>query len=242
MDLQELKDRFLSLLFPKRCVLCGDVVEYDQMWCGHCPVYAPEGAVCEICGKQVAYCTCGTVPWAFERAVSPLVYRDSVRLAVILLKESPDRRVCEFFCDRMAQAVVQMYGGIQFDCIVPVPMHAKKLRERGYNQAEMLACGLGERLGLPVCDTALRRSDRTLPQHGLHLAQRFENAAMSYAAGKSQAVAGKRVLLVDDVFTTGATAHACAAVLCGEGGAKSVHVLTAASTNQKTPAKKLSNA
>ncbi len=112
------------------------------------------------------------------------------------------------------------------ELIVPVPLHPARLREREFNQAEVLATLAGARLGLPVSD-CLRRRRYTFTQTNFHREERFHNLAGAFELRRGAPVAGRRVALVDDVLTTGSTADACAAAL-REAGAVAVVVITVA--------------
>lgn len=120
-----------------------------------------------------------------------------------------------------------------FDAIAPVPMHWWKRMRRGFNQAERLASELAKYTGLPVKEP-LRRVQISSIQAGLTSAERRRNALASFSLKQSAALTGTRILLVDDVFTTGATATACARLL-KKGGASYVAVLTVARVNRRTP-------
>jgi ComF family protein len=113
-----------------------------------------------------------------------------------------------------------------WDAAVPVPLHWRRRLRRGFNQAEALARAVGRRHGLPVERHCLVRVHATPPQQG-DAAARQRNVRDAFAVRRAGPIAGKRVLLVDDVFTTGATANACAATLLGAGAA-AVGVLTLA--------------
>ncbi len=110
--------------------------------------------------------------------------------------------------------------------IVPVPLHPNRLRERGYNQAALLARQLGERGGLPILDEALRRVRETAPQTDLNAQERKENVRGAFRCGDYD-LKGKQVLLIDDVCTTGATLEACSLALY-QGQVRSVWALTLA--------------
>jgi ComF family protein len=114
--------------------------------------------------------------------------------------------------------------------LVPVPLHPRRLRERGFNQSELLAQALGRRSGLVVAPEALVRRKETPPQTGLTAAARRSNVSGAFTVRRRSRVAGRVVVLVDDVVTTGATARACAAALRAAGTTE-VRLVTAARVN-----------
>lgn len=123
-----------------------------------------------------------------------------------------------------------------FDLLVPVPLHPSRARARGFNQARELARHLSRLSGIPLAPAgALRRTRRTKPQSGRTVAQRRANVKRGFRVARPGVVAGRRVLIVDDVFTTGATIDACAAALLSAGARKSAGLVLA-----RTPKKKAS--
>jgi len=119
----------------------------------------------------------------------------------------------------------------QYDAVVPVPLHWRKRWSRGFNQSELLARLIARKRGIPVWN-ALRRKRATAIQAGLANAGRRRNVAGAFAVRGGHALAGKRILLIDDVMTTGATAGACASAL-KRGGAGSVSLLTLARVDRR---------
>jgi ComF family protein len=111
--------------------------------------------------------------------------------------------------------------------LVPVPLHPRRRRERGFNQSELVAAALAARTALSVCAGALVRRKDTAPQAGLTAAERRRNVAGAFAVRQRPRIAGQVVVLVDDVWTTGATARACARIL-REAGAREVRLLSLA--------------
>jgi len=120
------------------------------------------------------------------------------------------------------------------DVLVPVPLHTARLRERGYNQAALLAREMSRRVGLAVDEQTLVRQRATAPQVELDAAQRRENVRDAFHCS-GNGLAGKRVLLIDDVCTTGATLEACAIALYDEGEARGVQALTLARAGYRKP-------
>lgn len=214
MDIQELWDRFLSTFFPARCVLCGAVVAYDDFWCGSCTCIPADDLASVDMDTRISGGICA------------LLYTGNTRRAVLRIKKQPDPRTLRFFAGQMAEAIEEKWSGAMFDVLVPVPMSKAARARRKFNQAGLLAVHLGRLLQAPVAEEALSRRDDSQVQHGLGRADRFRNAEKSYAVCHPELVQGKRVLLVDDVLTTGATVQTCALRLL-EAGAASVHIATA---------------
>jgi ComF family protein len=113
----------------------------------------------------------------------------------------------------LAQTLTQRLGPDPADGIVPIPLHPTRMRERGFNQAIVLAQALAKRLGLPIRKDLLIRHRPTEPQAGLSRAERLANVREAFRLHPDPWVRLKRILLVDDVYTTGATAEACARLL-----------------------------
>ena len=161
---------------------------------------------------------CKNVDFGFESARAPLKYEGVGKKIVHALKYRGYKQVVE----RLAiPLMLETLGDGRFDAVVPVPLHRSRLRKRGFNQAELLARGVAERMKATVSDT-LRVVRSTRDQVELSAAQRRANVAGAYVA--TQPLRG-RLLLVDDVFTTGATMSACAATLL-RAGAKEVHAVS----------------
>jgi len=110
--------------------------------------------------------------------------------------------------------------------IVPVPLHPKRLKERGFNQSGLLAGEFARKLRVPVSFDAIIRKNRTQPQTRLNRRERLKNMKGAFELVVAQRVRGRRVLLIDDVFTTGTTLSECARVLKSKGGASEVHAVT----------------
>lgn len=215
MDKRELLDRLVSILLPHTCVLCGEVVAYEDLWCGRCEVpWRPE------------FCQKPSEERAYSRLIGPFWYEGGVRDAVVGLKERKDKRAAGYFAGVLASALEKARLPIlRSCCILPVPQNQRNLRGRGHNPARLLAEALSAETGLPLAGDLLLRTEDSLAQHNLNTVQRAENAYRSYRRVSGAELAGERVLLVDDVCTTGSTAHACAACLRSMGAAEVVAVV-----------------
>jgi ComF family protein len=129
----------------------------------------------------------------------------------------------------MARGCLEFFRGLSLDAIIPVPLHPKRLRWRGFNQAVLLAREVGRSWQVPVDPFILFRSRETPPQTQLDEGERRKNVRGAFALNPAKSVQGKVLLLVDDVYTSGATVNECSRVLT-RAGAREVHVLTLART------------
>jgi competence protein ComFC len=218
---------FLDLFFPPRCLGCRQA---GAWLCAECVNRAPrvEPPFCACCGDAVdagdLCARCQVSPLQIQRIFSVFYFEDVIRDAMHWLKYRGRAVVAKPLGDLMA--VYWRQRGVPVDVVVPVPLHAARLRERGYNQAALLARAMARRAGLPVDERTLIRQRSTASQVDLDAKQRKENVRAAFRCAGSDLM-DKRVLLIDDVCTTGATLEACAIAL-HEGGAREVYALTLA--------------
>jgi len=199
-----------------RCRLCGEALDMEGVrYAGQFPV---EGLVCSPCRM---------VPPPFERAVAYAVYSDELREMIHLLKYERMRTVAKPLGRLLARAIETLEGEAGSEMlVVAVPLFPSKERQRGYNQAELLACAAMAELKrskpawkLLEAHGAIQRVKDTRSQFELTPKGRRRNLQGAFAAGATE-VAGREVLLVDDIYTTGATARECARVLRRAGASK----------------------
>jgi len=223
----DLWTRFLDLLFPPRCIGCRRV---GSWLCAECLDQMPrvEPPFCARCGDVVAadgICArCRTAPLQIECIRSVVYFEGVLREAMHWLKYRGRTALAEPLGGLLA--AYWMQHPMTADVVVPVPLHATRLRERGYNQAALLAREMARRVGLVVDELTLVRQRATAPQVELDAKQRKENVRDAFRCS-DDALTSKQVLLIDDVCTTGATLEACAVALL-EGGARGVQALTLA--------------
>ena len=216
MQIPELLDRTVSLLYPQRCIRCEELVEYDDIFCEGCPTRA---------ARQITL----TFTHKLADIAASYEYKGHGRRLVWAVKEGEPRRVRYILAREMQTILNERWGDVAFDMIVPVPATKAKLEERGFNHAELLAEQLGKLAELPIYPEALVRAEDSQVQHNLDKAQREKNAGLSYLAGQAEGLRGKTVLLVDDLITTGWTLAVCAGRLI-DCGAAQVYALAAATT------------
>lgn len=215
-------DALADLLYPQRCVGCND--RASDVLCRGCYENLPliEPPFCKRCGMPTAFesyvCEeCKGLDYGFETARAPLRYEGVGKEVVHALKYRGYRRVVDRV---MVPLMLEMVEG-SFDAVVPVPLHRSRMRSRGFNQAELMARSLAGEVGVSMY-TTLMVLRKTRDQVELSGAGRRANVAGAF--GARGPVAGK-VLLVDDVLTTGATMSSCAAALA-RAGATEVHAVS----------------
>lgn len=235
-------DALLTLAYPQVCAICARSVEQrkfgvaceacwmatkiftaDETLCWKCGVPAGAEVAFELRREEVTCRRCDLQSFTAARAVG--LYEGALRESVLLLKRRP-----HFSQHLEGLAVAAARRGPLNSCsrIMPVPLHDKRVRTRGFNQASIVAQALSKWLGLP-CDegSLLRVSGTEKYRAGMDAKGRQDTVAGAFEVRHSRLVENEDILLVDDVFTTGATVSACAEVLL-EAGAKSVFVLTLA--------------
>lgn len=224
---------FLDLLFPPNCGGCG---KKGARWCSGCQTAAKviSPPVCTCCGRSSRHtglCTqCAACRPSFTALRSWAVFDGPVRKALHRLKYRGDIPLGEALSRSMLQPYLELDG--KPDLIVPVPLSIARFRERGYNQSAFLARPLALSLGLPYSSNALGKIRETRSQVDLHVAERYNNVAGAFKAN-SALVKGRRILVVDDVTTSGATLEACAEALFNAGAAE-VYCLTLARTAHRS--------
>jgi ComF family protein len=221
----------LGLFYPEVCQLClsARAAARDGLVCPACwsQVRFIRPPFCERCGLPFAgdlttsfECTnCRELELHFTSARSAVVAKTVVLEAIHRFKYSRALWFEPFLADLFLREAVPGLRGQEWDCLVPVPLHSVKLREREFNQAEILARHLGAAMKIPVETKFLRRTSPTRTQTLLTREQRATNMTGAFAVRDGVRLDDRRIILVDDVFTTGATTNACAKVLRGAGAA-----------------------
>jgi competence protein ComFC len=252
---RDLRASLLSIVFPSGCLLCQQLLAEPTRLpiCNLCldSLEPLTEKICDICGRplgpaahespqQPALCIgCSNEedrPFAFDRARSWSVYQGKLVHAILVLKFEDIQPLGVFFARLLADLATR--EGFQADVVVPVPLHRQRERERGYNQAALIAKPLAKLLGLPYKSVLLTRIRPRPNKQILSLEERWKSVRGAFATRPGSHIDNQRVLLVDDVLTTGATLDSCAKALRA-GGAKSVLGLTVARSVLKSPADSL---
>lgn len=234
-------DSLLALVYPQACAVCGSSVESRALGaaCANCweqtHIFSGAETLCWKCGlpsigvvppdkrDQVRCRRCDTDAFTAARACG--VYEGALRASVLLLKREP--HICRKLSAQLVNTQKQ-YPLSQATRIIPVPLHPEREQARGFNQATLIGRELSRAASLPLDEVSLVR-DKHIKRHraGMDARGRRETVADAFRVTYPALIAGERVLLVDDVFTTGATVSSCAEKLL-EAGAAEVFVLTIA--------------
>ena len=222
---------FIDLVFPRICFFCGRKLR--------------EGFLCESCSKKIVFLTpplckrcsaplthtnghlcksCKNKPYIYDRLISVTYYKEPLISLLHLFKYKQYDFLKDFFSSLMITHLKKWgFNPTLFDCIVNVPSHPLRIREREYNQTGLLAQNLAKELKLPLKDNILQCTKYRLSQTKVSAAKRLTNTRGIFSSQKD--IAGMRILLVDDVVTTRATVSECSNVLKNR-GAENITVLT----------------
>lgn len=222
---------FLDLLYPRRCPLCHRILrEHHELICPDCardirPISGPR---CYKCGKPVLeeeeYCRdCQSHPGAFDQGRGIFLYDDRMKYSIMKYKYFGCREYSRFYGKAMYLYGRDLLALWQPQMIVPVPLYWRKQKIRGFNQAELLARELSRYTGIPVNTRLLKKNHATRSQKKLDAAGRKLNLREAFQVVGNPA--GKSILLIDDVYTTGSTMDVLARALLGK-GASHVFFLT----------------
>ncbi len=226
----------LNLVYPLRCLVCDEPLEAADEYrlCKRCvdEIRPNPKPWCPRCGRSVwrvdLLCPeCRRTRYNFERTYSGYLYDGVLKECIHLFKYEGAQvlsRVLSVLMVRFIRSNPQIIDGI--DAVLPVPLHRKRLRQREYNQSAMLASSVSKEFKLPFLDAVVKQRS-TLPQNALNKEQRRHNVQGAFVARQGQAAAGRTILIVDDVFTTGSTIDECSRALL-DAGAYRVRAVTLA--------------
>ena len=218
----------LDVLYPLECVGCGSS---GGVICPSCASDLPQlqPPFCRVCAAPGDFSLCSNcvaTPRHFNGIRAPFLYADDIRRAILALKYGGIRAAANQLADLMSDYYRR--NPLPCDMVAAVPMHPSRLRERGYNQADLLARRVARQCRLTYDPQLLQRSRQVAPQAGIaNAAQRASNVANSIRLNPSASVRDAQILLIDDVATTGSTLDAGAAIL-KDAGAATVWCLTLA--------------
>lgn len=237
MKIKIRKEDFLHLLFPPRCPLCDEVLFHSlfaqgELVCQKCkdkPEYVKE-PVCSRCGKPLEdereeYCyDCGRKTCEFVQGKALWVYKGIVKDSLYRFKYHNRQEYAEYYSLELIRVYGEWLRRCDIQAVVPIPLSQRRLRQRGFNQAELIARKIGEKMNLPVrCNLLLRIRD-TKAQKELNDAERKNNLKRAFKT-RTNKVQLDHILLIDDIYTTGSTMNEAAKEL-KQAGAEKIYCLS----------------
>lgn len=231
MNLQHLTAKLLDWIYPPQCVSCGApgslfcrdcrsrLLPVGEHYCTKCGKPLKKGQSCRLCARS---------EFLFRASRAPYIYEGPAAALIKKLKYDG----CLDLVPILTELLYAFWQGLGWDAdlIVPVPLSEKRRAQRGFNQSEMIGAAFSKKTGIPMVPGALMKIRHTARQVGLNAEERRENLSGAFAAEELM-VKGKRILLLDDVMTTGSTFAECSAVLL-KAGAGSVDCLSVATASE----------
>lgn len=216
---RETKRKLISVLFPERCPYCNDAVKPCEIACADCREILPQHTFT----KKIA---------GGKTVLSAVPYKDSFKSAILKIKFGKKKQYAYQLARLMSEKLMAEVQDLNFDVITFVPLHPETLKERGFNQSELLAKYLGEILSIP-CETLLKKTKLNKPQHKVLADKRKKNVEGVFRPADKSLITGRKILLIDDIVTTGYTLAECVKILEKNGG-EDILCMTFAITLPKT--------
>lgn len=233
-------DYLRNLFFPKniKCIICNEDIFNNEEYCicDKCKSKIElNKECCKKCGSPLhslaSYCLrCKNDTYYFDRALSPFIYNGEIKNLIYKIKYANARYLFEYLGKILSDFYIE--NNLESDLIMFVPMHIKKLKQRGYNQAERLAEELSKNINIPISKNNLIKIKYITNQTKLTAKERKDNIKNSFSINNKAEIKNKNILLIDDVFTTGATTNEISKLL-KTNGCKNITVLTLAHTDFK---------
>lgn len=221
-----------EIFYPDRCPVCEKIIphmpgESKMIICEKCngKLHYIKSPRCLKCGKQIyseneEFCSdCKRVEHFFEQGIGAFGYDDNIKESMYRFKYSNQREYATFYADAIIRRYEHMIRRWGVEVIIPVPMYKYKELLRGYNQAELIANELGKNLNIQVNSNILKRIRKTKPMKELNDEERIKNLQNAFKISQN-IVEYKKILLVDDIYTTGATIDECSRLLLDAGASK----------------------
>ncbi len=239
----EIGQNIIDFVFPPACPYCDKTIDSHNLFCQECfkKISFIERSICHWCGKPLfledisqtekMLCPdCMNKRPVYDLARAVFIYDNFSKISILKFKYADKMEYSYQFVNLMQRAGRDLFD--KTDLIIPVPMHWKRRLRRYYNQADVLGKLLAKRVHIPYSSKILFRSRYTSPQENKSFNERKHNVKDAFCVRKNTLIKGKNILLIDDVFTTGATVNNCAKAL-KKAGAKAVYVLTIAKALKK---------
>lgn len=230
-------EEFIDLIYPRRCPLCHEIVTpkgntiHEQCLQKLSIIQSPK---CYRCGKpvemeEIEFCLdCTKKKFHYIRGFPLWIYNKELKQSIVHFKFKGKKEYNDFYVEEYLKEYTEQIQKLQADAFIPIPLHVAKLKKRGFNQAEIFADGIAKVIQVPVLKNVLIRRKKTAPQKELDDRERVMNLQSAFAISENQMekLAGvSKVILVDDIYTTGSTIEACTRVLM-KAGIQEVYYIT----------------
>lgn len=230
--IENVKNAILDLVFPRHCPVCDEVVPFDEgKVCRSCirKIKYIKEPRCRICGKQLfdevqMLCTdCESRKHIFDYGFSLYDY-NSMKKSIYRFKYNGRSEYSQFYAEDIYKHLKEEIEAMEADSIIPIPVHVTKQRQRGYNQAQLIAKELSRLTGIPMYTNVVKRVKKTVPQKELDIRGRQNNLKKAFNIA-TNVVKLNKTILIDDIYTTGTTLDAVA-LLLKQNGVKDVSFIT----------------
>lgn len=230
--INKIKDVALQAVFPKTCPMCDKALAHGENICGSCAgkIHYIREPRCKKCSKQLGkeeteYCVdCSRSNHVYKSGIAAFLYDDMISKSIYRFKYHNRRTYAEYYGNAISGHYGETIKRWQADVIIPVPIHERKRIKRGYNQAELIAEVLGRCLGIENDGSYLVRVADTKPQKEMDKGERKKNLENAFKLDRN-VVKYKKIILVDDIYTTGSTVDECARTLIA-GGAEEIYFVS----------------
>jgi len=212
---------FLCLVYPRVCHVCGSsLFRHERVVCSRCLHHLPAARFTNDPSNPAAQVFWGRVP--LENVLTAFLYNkgNAIQQLIHKLKYRGMKEIGIFLGEALGREIAAIKENNGISCIVPVPLHPRKQRKRGFNQSEIIAAGIAKVLGVEVNTDALYRRNFSSTQTRKSKYERWQNVESIFGLRKPETVMNRHILLVDDVITTGSTIEACARALLRAEGVK----------------------
>ena len=228
-----IRQYILPLLYPRHCPFCDELLPYPETLCKTCRTRLPliGQPTCFRCGKplrderqELCY-DCRIFPKSFDQGLALFLYNSMTRTSIVAFKYHNQRYLSDFYVEGICRMHLRQLNAWHLQAVIPIPVHKNKRKKRGYNQAELIANQLALRLNLTCYTNLVLRNQDTLPQKQFSPQARLNNLKKAFRLnpafldnqGRLKTKGLRRVLLVDDIYTTGATMESCTRLLKAAG-------------------------
>ncbi len=223
LSFKDLYNTILTVIFTKRCRFCKNICSITDTVCDSCAedISGIEGDICFSCGCSKLICNCNKKFHYYESVCAPYYYEGAAQKAVVSLKSKITPRISDALSDDMSKCVEHHYKHLFFDYCTFVPMHSDDENKRGFNQSKILAENVAKTLEIPFAEL-IKKDFKTKSQHKLPEAMRYGNLSGAFSFNKfcNLDLTDKRILICDDIKTTGATLDECTKILLFAGAAE----------------------